>query len=358
MNLTSERGATFVHVGVILLGLTAFSGFVIDQGVLVVARRQAQNLADAGAHAGAVARAFDDTSDEPPSDSGVIYDSIVATVQQGEVWGEPIPTTAIGVSYDCPAGVAGHCVRADVHRDGTSGSAELPTYFMRLVGKMSQPVRATATVHVAPANATRCLQPFMIPDFWTDDGNGQYDEGEAYGTPGYTTAELGDAITLSPGNPSGPVQLATYYMASDAGGLASVEPRVVNCAMTGRVGRTLDSISGPAGATIGNALRDLIDQDSEASWNGTTVVGGKGLASPRVVVIGLFDPAVVFTEQAGKPTGSYPIAIVNMLAVFIDDADGSGAVNGHIVSRLAEYDPNLAQVPPGASFLKAIELVR
>jgi uncharacterized membrane protein len=133
MNLTSERGATFVHAGIIQLGLTAFSGFVIDQGVLVVARRQAQNLADAGAHAGAVARAFDDTSDDPPIDRGAVYDSVVATVQEGQVWGQPLPTTAIGVSYDCPASVAGRCVRADVRRYGTNGSTAGGAAFLHTI---------------------------------------------------------------------------------------------------------------------------------------------------------------------------------------------------------------------------------
>ena len=50
-----ERGAIIIHVAFALLALLAFSAFVVDMGVMWVSRRQAQNAADAGALAGAVA---------------------------------------------------------------------------------------------------------------------------------------------------------------------------------------------------------------------------------------------------------------------------------------------------------------
>ena len=51
-----------------LLVLFGFATFVVDYGVLWVGRHQAQNAADAGAIAGAIARAYDDFDD--PSDRG------------------------------------------------------------------------------------------------------------------------------------------------------------------------------------------------------------------------------------------------------------------------------------------------
>ena len=50
-----ERGAIIIHVAFALLALLAFSAFVVDMGVMWVSRGQAQNAADAGALAGAVA---------------------------------------------------------------------------------------------------------------------------------------------------------------------------------------------------------------------------------------------------------------------------------------------------------------
>jgi len=43
--------------------LIAFTAFIADYGLMWVGRRQAQNAADAGAMAGAIALAFDDFSD-------------------------------------------------------------------------------------------------------------------------------------------------------------------------------------------------------------------------------------------------------------------------------------------------------
>ena len=50
-----------IQVAVALLGLIALSAFVFDYGVMWVSRGQAQNSADAGALAGAVALAFDNS---------------------------------------------------------------------------------------------------------------------------------------------------------------------------------------------------------------------------------------------------------------------------------------------------------
>ena len=50
---SSERGSILVQVGVAIIVLIAFTAFVADYGLMWVARRQAQNAADAGALAGA-----------------------------------------------------------------------------------------------------------------------------------------------------------------------------------------------------------------------------------------------------------------------------------------------------------------
>jgi Flp pilus assembly protein TadG len=63
----SERGAVFVQVGISLFVLMAFNVFVLDYGMMWIARGQAQNAADAGAIAGAIARAYED----PDASSGL-----------------------------------------------------------------------------------------------------------------------------------------------------------------------------------------------------------------------------------------------------------------------------------------------
>ena len=51
---SSERGTVVIQVAVCLLGLLAFTAFVVDYGVMWASRGQAQTAADAGALAGIV----------------------------------------------------------------------------------------------------------------------------------------------------------------------------------------------------------------------------------------------------------------------------------------------------------------
>jgi Flp pilus assembly protein TadG len=57
--LDSERGAVLLHVAIGILVMIGLLTFVVDWGVMWVARNQAQNSADAGALAGAISMAFD-----------------------------------------------------------------------------------------------------------------------------------------------------------------------------------------------------------------------------------------------------------------------------------------------------------
>src|SRR5215213_6388676 len=98
-----ERGAILVHVAVSLLMLMGFLVFVLDYGVVLTSRGQAQNSADGGALAGAIAWAFDDASNPPPA-GGVVELSATQVAQQNLVWKE---SGSVGVSYVCPPGVTG-----------------------------------------------------------------------------------------------------------------------------------------------------------------------------------------------------------------------------------------------------------
>ena len=62
----AERGAVLVHVAIAMFVLLGFAALAVDYGVMWVSRSQAQNSADAGAMAGAVGLAFDDTSTTGP----------------------------------------------------------------------------------------------------------------------------------------------------------------------------------------------------------------------------------------------------------------------------------------------------
>src|SRR5262249_59739843 len=58
-----ERGMSFVFVGFGFMGFLAATTLAVDVGMVMTARSQAQNAADAGALAGAVALTFNDFND-------------------------------------------------------------------------------------------------------------------------------------------------------------------------------------------------------------------------------------------------------------------------------------------------------
>src|SRR5687767_14546034 len=97
--LHSERGVSLIVVMIAIFVLTSFLVFVVDYGVMWLARRQAQNAADAGALAGAVGRAYDEPAN-PPSAGGMAYSSAVAAAQANDVFGED---GGVRVTWTCPA---------------------------------------------------------------------------------------------------------------------------------------------------------------------------------------------------------------------------------------------------------------
>src|SRR5678815_4846667 len=162
-----ESGISLIHVGLLLFVFMGLSMFVVDAGVLWLARVQAQNAADAGALAGATARGYDELAD-PPAANGAAYQSAMAAASTHGVVGEFAKAT---VSWACPGFVpAGiRCTQVDVFRDNTNGSTYLPTYFAGAFGNYTQSIKATATAWTANGNSTSCMRPWAVADNWRDD---------------------------------------------------------------------------------------------------------------------------------------------------------------------------------------------
>ena len=159
----SEQGAVFVQVGISIFVLMAFNVFVLDYGVMWVSRRQAQNAADAGALAGAVARGYDDFAD-PPDSAGVAAQSATQTATANLIWNA---AGVAEVSFNCPPGVTGRCTQVDVFRNADHGNP-IQTLFGPILGISDQGVRATATAIVGSGNATDCLRPIALPGDWLE----------------------------------------------------------------------------------------------------------------------------------------------------------------------------------------------
>lgn len=174
----NERGAILIQVTVAMVGLLAFSTLVIDYGIMWMSRRQAQNSADAGALAGAIALAFDDPTDF--SDTGPAKQSAHAAALANNVFGvapdNNVTTDIIfygpGLGAPCPDGDTGAtCIRVDVHRTASRGNP-LPTFFARLMSITSQDISATATAKVTSGTNVSCMRPFAVLDKWDEFDSG------------------------------------------------------------------------------------------------------------------------------------------------------------------------------------------
>lgn len=393
-----EAGVIIIQVAIMLMVLAAFGTFVIDYGVLWLSRGQAQNAADAGALAGAVARAYDDLAD-PPAAAGPAALAAIAVAQRNLVW-TAAPTTV--VTWTCPAGVAGRCVRVDVYRDGTSGSTRLPTFFGPLLGITSQGVRATATARVMVGNSTNCLRPWSVADRWIHvvnpstrfdkwlkQGQNVYASNprDNYTPPSAASAgtgynvqtHIGTELTLSPGNPTSTSQNITVgwmlpsSLPNGSGGYLSgstnYRQAISDCVgHPVRIGQYLPVETATMTTPNTQGFNDLVAQDPLATWNTTTKKVQNSCAptcaeiSPRIVPIPVFDMDEfqhhrLDDDWSACPTAARCVRVVNILGFFVASRSG-GTVTGYLTTYPADFATGAPTVHSTAGFLKSVHLVR
>lgn len=379
--LGSERGAIFVQVGIALFVLVAFNVFVLDYGVVWTARRQAQNAADAGALAGATARGYDDFDDPPYS--GSIVPQIASNVAAANlIWNQP--GTAV-VTFDCPAGVTGRCVRVDVYRNGENGSTALPTFFGPLLGVNSQGVRATATGLSSNGNATNCLRPMAFADDWVNNRApagefDRYSEGGAnpgqlltpthddYAAPGTTLSpDFGQRINFEFDRN---VQLDPithgFLVPLDLGGDYATNITACNGQLA-KIGQVIPVATPPAGVTL-TAVNDVIAQDPLATWDAVanrvanSCAPGCGAVSPRLIPVVLFDPAEYQLRRATNdwsacPGGARCVTASNIVGIFIHIGAAPNP-HGHMVRYPGLTAAGAPTYDDNASWLTTTTLIR
>ncbi len=367
----SERGAILVHVAVGLLMLVAVSAFAVDFGFFWLARGEAQNAADAGAMAGAVALNYDSATDT--SDTGPAKLSALKAAHTNLVAGQaPAVDVATDINFvTCPDGTpAPACIRVDVYRDADHGNP-LPVWFGAIVGLVSQDTKATATAEAGSANATNCLRPWMIPDKWeevtapatTFNGSDRYaspDPETGLGGTGYTVEnDYGTIVTLKPGNPKQAIAPGDYYAVdlADSTGGNDYRTNIATCRnQTAAIGDLLTVEPGNMVGPTKQGVGDLVAADPGAHWNGTEIAGSAYAVSPRIVPIAMFSPSDFAAQD--RQSGRFDLVIVNILGFFVQGVSGGGDVTGVIISLPGELAAGGGTVGPAASFLKYTMLVR
>jgi len=375
-----ESGMSYVFVGFSMMAFISASMLAIDVGMLMTARSQAQNAADAGALAGATALIYDNWDDRSPT--GPAVTNAVNASLQNKVMSGNVSVGPADVEFPLdPAGEPNR-VKVTVYRNAAHGNP-LNTMIAKYFGIATADIAATATAEAADANAMTCVKPFTIPDKWTEkqtppwDGNDTYDAYDNKGQPlanpdiyipadqpGYTgynqERERGQILTIRAA--TGNNITVSFYFSLALGkpvltGGAQYDWNIANCNTTSYYwGDLLTQEPGAMNGPTIQGAEALITKDPSAYWDtATNTVKGSAYGhSPRTFPIPLYDPIYY---DSGKRNGRIAdLKTANWIGFFLDHIEGNGIV-GRIIPIAGIRDRNGGPAPQGLN-PKAIRLVQ
>jgi Flp pilus assembly protein TadG len=372
-----QRGATLIIVGAGFMAFMAATTLAIDVGMFMTARSQAQNSADSGALAGAVALVFNDFANR--TSSGPAVQSAISAARSNTVMSGVVSVTSGDVTF--PTGPNGNNrVQVTVRRTASRSNA-VPTLIGSMLGVRTVDIMATATAEASPANAETCVMPFTIPDKWIekqtpgwdpDDDFAMYDnKGKLLANPdiyvppgqaGYTgynpTTDKGLELILKANNASkvAPSIYNPWDLPGSSGGndyrnnIAGCNTNVV------AMGDMMPPENGNMVGPTADGTSDLIAKDPNAYWDTlcNCVKGSKFGQSPRIAIVPLYNPAVYAAGQASGKNAQLQVA--NYLGFFIE-----GLQSGNVVGRITPISGLIkgggGPIPTGA-FPMAIRLVQ
>ncbi len=374
-----ESGMTYVFVALSFMAFLSASMLAIDLGMLMTARSQAQNSADAGALAGATAFVYDsytDRTDGGPAKTSAMNAALANQVISGSVSVNPSDV----VFQNDPTGEPNR-VKVSVYRKAQRGNA-VSTLIARYFGMATADIGATATAEAAPANAMQCVKPFTIPDKWVERQTPPWDPTDTYdaydnkgkplanpdiyipvGQSGYSgydpSRDRGVQLTIRAG--TGNNITPSFYFSIGLGGVtggAEYRWNIANCNTT--VYHPGDLLLSEPGNMVGpttQGAQDLIDRDPGAYWDtATNTVKGSpyGQHSPRVFPLPIYDP--VYYDSGKRNGRNADLKVANWIGFFLDDVRGNDLF-GRITPIRGMYDNNAGPAPVGV-FPKAIRLIR
>src|SRR4051812_493308 len=146
--VAGERGMSLVFVCAGMLAMLSATTLAIDVGMFMTARSQAQNAADAGAHAGAVALAFNSYTDR--TTTGPAVSSAMSAALGNQVMAQIVSVATTDVTFPLGPTGADNRVRVQVYRTAARGNA-LATLFGGIFGVNTADITASATGEASPA---------------------------------------------------------------------------------------------------------------------------------------------------------------------------------------------------------------
>ncbi len=375
-----ESGMIYVFMGLGMMAFISASMLAIDVGMLMTARNQAQNSADAGALGGATALLFDDYDDR--SASGPAVTNAIAAAGVNQVMSGVVSVKPADVEFLNDASGEPNRVKVSVRRTADRGNP-VATLIARYFGMATADIGATATAEVAPANAMTCVKPFTIPDRWDEkqtapwDGNDTYDAFNNQGQPlanpdiyipadqpGYTgynqESSRGERLEIRAA--TGNNITVSFYFSLALGkpvltGGAQYDWNIANCNTT--IYHWDDLLTQEPGAMAGPTISGtelLISKDPGAYWDTATnkVKGSAYAHSPRVFPIPLYDP--IYYDSGKRNGRNADLKTANWIGFFLEEIQGNG-IWGRIIPISGIRDRNAGPAPAGLN-PKAIRLVQ
>jgi hypothetical protein len=379
-----ERGMTMAFVAMGFMAFLTATTLAIDVGMFMSARSQAQNAADSGALAGAIALGFNDFDNR--NATGPAVSAAISAAQSNMMIGSAPSVLPADVTF--PNDPAGNPTRVHVavYRNDERLNA-IPTIFGRVFGVPTVSISASATAEASQANTMTCVKPFMIPDRWTEasppfdpltsdfraydnHGNplppGQADVYVAANQPGYTgytDDDRGTEMILRAGTGSNiePTAYQSWSMPGNNGliGADWYRNNISGCntsKITINLNDPLYLLQEP-GNMVGptnDGVDALIAQDPLARWDTgcRCVRGSRFPISPRVTPLPLYDPKKYAEGKANGRNADFWLA--NILGFFIDRRSGN-EVYGFITPISGTVNPSFPA--PAGAFPVAIRLV-
>jgi hypothetical protein len=365
--LREERGVTLVLMALMLFLALGMSALAIDYGMIKSAKAEGQRAMDAAALAGASAFLVTD----PAADlSAIAQERAREYAAKHTVHRIPIDPATVNVDVDLP----NYKVTASFSSPG------IQLWFAQMFGSSTMGIFASATAHAEDAGISTCLMPIAIRDKWHNatpdpsedlngDGimdyndlnhNGNWDyakkngepweqwifdpsEGDYYSPPnsyaptGYSSADYGRQLVMMQFDPNATPISSNYLAWGKDGNAASdsaLRARILDpsCDETSLGQSYTVSAGNGAKTNLGLAWDERIARAPSADWtwnNVTNEVSCPGgcpteweETSPRVVTIGLYDPAIVTQPQDNT------ITFLNFAKVFLDKRPCTGPPGG------------------------------
>jgi hypothetical protein len=373
---SDDSGFSLVFVGLGCMAFVAASMLAIDVGMLMTARSQAQNAADAGALSGVTSLAFDNWEDRSATGPAVVH--AIAAATANKVIGESPSVTPVDVDFPLSPSGASNRVRVRVYRTAARNNP-VATMGAKYFGIATADISAEAVAEASPANGMTCVKPFTIPDRWIEASTKKQSQPgdlfERYGkkgvllsspdeyrpaylepppdarTPnpdysGYnipmsatsagsqTESSLGKELVLRAGQ-GGNIAPGMYYslaMTDDTGG-QDYRWNIANC--NHKVYHWGDQLIQEPGAMEGPTVQgilELIARDPGAKWGSDNTVQNSAYGdrqSPRVFPIPLFDPDYY---PFGKETGRVAsLRVANWIGFFVEYVGSGSEIHGRII---------------------------